>query len=198
MGAIKNHAMDMAEIYFEFGQRELKDRLVNGTPDDLSRIFSTLPFVRTNMDRNGFFTERSQPSELSDKVFIGGEGIEKNEIVFCRECLWEFQTFLGISYKSVDNNYQIVSKLLPHLSFTMQNDLDSCPVDEPDMCQCGNWMWDRMGHDVLLDHVANGDISPDVATAWINRNLSLNLDTRSYNVQFIGQAIRDWESRWQG
>jgi hypothetical protein len=48
-----------------------------------------------------------------------------------------------------------------------------------------------------MDYVAKGEISPEVATAWINRNLSHNLDTRAYNRDFIESAIANWEQRWQ-
>lgn len=197
MGAIKNHAMEVASLYYEFGQKELKQRLRKGSIEEVKNIFYALPYARMNMDRNGFFIDRREPAKLSQKVFIGGEGIEENELFFCKECLTDFNLFLGLSWKFDSGVEVLTNELLPHLTITFQNDLESCPVDEPEFCNCGNWLWDKVGHDILLEYVANGDISPEVATAWINRNLSHNLDTRAYNRDFIASAIREWESRWQ-
>ena len=196
MGAVKNHAMEMAALYYEEGQLELFEKLLNLELDIVSAL-GTLPFVRMNMDKNCFFIDRKEPSKLSQKVFIGGEGIEKNELVFCKECLLEFDSFLDLEKVSIDNRELYTSNTLTSLVFEVQNEADSCPVDEPANCLCGNWMWDRIGHDVLLDYVAGGEITADVATAWINRNLSWNLDTRAYNRDFIESAIARWEERWQ-
>ena len=103
-----------------------------------------------------------------------------------------------MSFGKVGDDYRLKSETLPDLEFTIQDNSESCPTDEPQACACDNWMWDRVGHDSLLKVVARGWMTVDVATAWINRNLSYNLDTRAYNEDFIDSAVIEWESRWQG
>jgi hypothetical protein len=197
MGKMKELAMDLANEWYH-DKRALKERLKNETPRDQAWTLSQLGGVKNYFDSEGYaLHEPIKEPTLSDKAFIGGEGIPRTLYKLCRQCLWDFNSVLGMSFSYRDNSYRLRSETCPELEFTIQDDEESCPVDELQRCSCGNWMWDRAGHDILLEEVARGEMSVAVATAWINRNLSWNLDTRAYNEDFINTAIINWETRWR-
>lgn len=198
MGKMKELCMDLAVEYHNPLKVDLIARLQGATPRDQAWHLSQLGYIRNYWDKDGFsLLEPRSPLVMSDKVFIGGEGIPKNVYKICRQCLWEFNSVLHLSFAKVGDDYRLRSETLPELEFTIQDNSESCPTDEPQSCACDNWMWDRVGHDVLMKYVAKGDISPEIATSWINRNLSYNLDTRAYNEDFIDSAIIEWETRWR-
>ena len=199
MGAMKELAMDLA-VEYHTNKRALRQRLLETESlKDVAWHLSQLPATKNYWEADGTaLAESKQESKLSNKVFIGGEGIPSRLYKICRECLWDFGSLLDMSYVHEDNGYRLKSNLLPELQFTIQDNEDSCPMDDAEQCACGNWMWDRIGHDSLLEVVARGWMTVDVATAWINRNYAHSLDTRAYNSDFISQTIIEWESRWQG
>jgi hypothetical protein len=197
MGKMKELAMDLA-VEYHTNKRALRQRLLEADSNqDKAWYLSQMGATKNFWEADGTaLAESKAESKLSDKVFIGGEGIPKTLYRICRQCLWDFGSFLDISYANDGGGYGLMSNLLPELTFTIQDNAESCPMDEPEQCSCGNWMWDRVGHDSLLKVVARGWMTVDVATAWINSNLSYNLDTRSYAEDYINTAIINWESRW--
>jgi hypothetical protein len=198
MGRMKEHAMDLAREWYH-DKRALKDRLKGESAETQAWTLRELGFVKNYFDSDGYaLHEPIKEPKLSDKAFIGGEGIPRTLYKLCRQCLWDFNSVLGMSFSLRDDEYRLRSETCPKLEFSIQDYEDSRPVSELERCSCGNWLWDRAGHDILLEQVASGEMSVEVATAWINRNLSLELDTRSYNADFINHAIINWDARWLG
>lgn len=196
MGFMKELGTELAHEYYH-DKKALKERLKNETVKDQAWLLSQLGAIKNYWNKDGYYLDKPQTElKLSDKAFIGGEGVPKTLYKICRQCLWDFNSLLGMSFGLKDGEYQLRSETCPELRITFQNNEDSCPLDELQRCSCGSWFWDRAGHDTLLEEVARGEMSVEVATAWINRNLSYELDTRSYNADFINHAIIDWETRW--
>lgn len=197
MGAMKELATELALEYHN-DKRALKERLKSQSLKDQAWMLSQLGATKNYWDSEGYALHKPKTvQELSDKAFIGGEGIPKFGYKICRQCLWDFNSLLGLSYQYSDGSYRLRSETLPDLVITFQDNDNSRPVDDLERCSCGNWMWDRAGHDLVVEAVARGDMSAEVATAWLNRNFSYELDTRAFNADFIDFAIRDWEARWR-
>ena len=197
MGFMKKLGTELAHEYYH-DKKALKERLKNETVKEQAWLLSQLGAIKNYWDKDGYYLDKPQTKlKLSDKAFIGGEGIPRTLYKLCRQCLWDFNSLLGLRWTGSDGSGQLRSEICPALKITFQDNEESCPVDELQRCSCGNWLWDRAGHDILLEEVARGEMSVAVATAWINRSFSWNLDTRAYNEDFINTAIINWETRWR-
>lgn len=196
MGAMKELGATLA-VEYHTNPALLRERLMAQTFRDQAWYVSQLGAVKNYWDGDGaFLPESNQQAKLATKVFIGGEGVPKTFYRICTQCLRDFGPLLRVQHADENRGLIMKSDLLPELTLTIQDEEDSRPTDELERCSCGNWMWDRAGHDVVLEAVERGQMSAEVATAWLNRNFSYELDTRAYNEDFINSAIVDWETRW--
>lgn len=198
MGAMKNYLMDLGFAIHENDLVAIHKELQDGDPQTFAWTLGQMSALRTMFDgETGMFLGDPEP-ELSDGFFIGGEGIDETEHAFCFDCWVHYMPSLALVRDPEMAWMRMTTTIRDDVWLWRYDPYESAPVTEIPRCNCGNWIWVKTGHDVLLDEVASGRMSPEIATAFINRSYSFEIDTRAFNRDEIDVTLANWDTRWQG
>ena len=197
MGAMKAYLSEIGDTLHRQDHLALREEFNNSDAESKIWLIQQMCALRTGYDgETGMFTLDHEP-ELSDGFFIGGEGIHDERHWICFDCFAEYRHALALRPVVKGNWLHLKSFAIEDLEIKRYNAWEHAPVASIPNCSCGNVIWVKTGHDVLFEQVAKKRIDPEVATAFMNRSFSHNLDTRAYGRDWIGEIGSEWEELWQ-
>lgn len=173
---MKRYAENLSEQLSNADYAELNKELRESSGQDRLWIIEQLFQVRKHWV--DYLYSPSQPI-LSDTWLLGGEGMPETKTLICDECARTLISVMDLQFE--DSVSPLQTQLEPDntVTLTRYDNFTGPLADEPGKCLCGNWLWLRTNHAMVLELIEAGDMTSAIGTAYINRNLSYGFDSRS-------------------
>jgi len=196
MGKMKEYLMDLGFAMADEDKTEIHNQLRDGSPNTFRWTVRQMCALNASYDaETGMFLDPLEP-ELADGYFIGGEGIETSEAGVCFDCWKDLRETMQLVKDPELQWMKMTTSLRDDVWLWRYNPWESLPMLKIPRCGCGNWIWVKAGHDALFEQVAKRQMTPELATRFVNRSFSYELDTRSFNRGVIDNTIENWDTRW--